>query len=212
MRSVIMLMALAALLAACAAGGEPDAGEGADAEGLTIELVTPATGDGSTGDGYPPSLAPTPATGSGYPAAPESAGQPTGYPELTVVAPSGEVDLGNLTPVTPDTTTPQVMPSPGRPGVTPPSTMLEAIVRDLGAQSDVPVDEITFVSAMPMTWPNGGLGCPAEGMAYIEVPVEGTLITMQAGGRDYTYHTDGDRNFALCVNGERVSSGVVPRR
>ncbi len=212
MRSVIMLMALAALLAACAAGGEPDAEEGADAEGLTIELVTPTTGNGATGDGYPPSLAPTQAAGSGYPAAPESAGQPTGYPELTVVAPSGEVDLNDMTPVTPETTNPQVMPSPGRPGVTPPSTMLEAIVRDLSAQSDAPVDEIAFVSAVPMTWPNGGLGCPAEGMAYIEVQVEGMLVTMQAGGRDYTYHTDGDRNFALCMDGKRISDGVVPRR
>lgn len=213
MRRVMILAALAAVLAACTAGGagvEPDAEESADAEGLAIELVTP-----TTGDGYPPSLAPTPATESAYPAAPEPAAQPTGYPELTVVAPSGEVDLSDLTPVTPETTNPQVMPSPGRPGATASpqlGVMLEAIARDLSAQRDVPTDEIALISAVPVTWSNAGLGCPAEGTAYIEVPVEGMLLTLQAGDQTYTYHTDGGRNFVLCVDGERVSSGVVPRR
>lgn len=216
MRKLILWVTLVCLsaLAACApAGGNAEPATENDSPGE--KTVTPALtpSDRETVEGYPPSLGPTQAGESGYPSAPQLAAQPTGYPELTIVIPSGEVDLADLTPVTPETTNPQVMPSPGRPGAPSPQlgVMLEAIARNLSAQTDIPADEITFISAEPMTWPNAGLGCPAEGTAYIEVQIEGMRITLQAGSQTYTYHTDGGRTFALCVDGERVSSGVVPR-
>lgn len=196
------------LLAGCTAGGqtvEPDleSGPAGDDDGPTLELVTPS------GAEYP-----APETGVAYPAAPDEAAMPTGYPELTVVAPSGEVDLADLTPVAPSDTTPQVMPSPGRPGAAPPqlAVMVETILIHLGQQTGRAADEIRFVSAEPVTWPNGGLGCPAEGLNYIDVQVEGSLITLEVDGQPYTYHTDGGRNFVLCQDGRPVSSGVVPGR
>ncbi len=213
MRNFILLFViLSAGLAACSAGGAADIesaaesveNEANEADLPALELVTPISDEA-----YP-----APPAEDGYPVSPVEAGLPTGYPEMTVVAPSGEVDLADLTPIAPDTT-PQLMPAPGRPGMTPSprqALMLEAVVRDLNVQTDVPVDEIRLVSAEPTVWPNGGLGCPAEGMAYIEVLVEGMLITLEAGGRTYSYHTDGGSNFTLCQDGVPISSGVVPQR
>ncbi len=164
----------------------------------------------------PESSAAYPGAGSQnpYPVSPVEALLPTGYPELTVVAPSGEVNPSELTPVPSDGTL-QVMPSPGRPGPasTPfpvPVAVMTALTRHLAALADVPADEIQVIDAEPMVWPNGGLGCPAEGVAYVEVQIEGQLITLEAGGETFTYHTDGGQNFALCRDGERVSEGLIP--
>mgnify|MGYP001225742500 CR=1 FL=1 len=150
-----------------------------------------------------------PPTEAGHPADPDPTKQAPGYPEMIVVPPSGEVNPGALTPVTPDTLTPQVMPSPGRPGIASP-IMVEAVTRHLSTQIGVPVDEVMFVAAASQTWPDGGLGCPAVGAAYSEAQVEGMLLTLPAGGRDYTYHTDESQNFVLCIDGERISDGAVP--
>jgi hypothetical protein len=199
---MILLLMMAALSAACT---PTETVVESDNDGGDSPALEPVTGESATA--YP-----APATESAaYPVEPAEPVLPTGYPEMTVVAPSGEVDLGSLTPVTPDLT-PQVMPSPGRPDATvsPELTpLLEAVARDLNAQTDAPIDEIRLISTEPMVWPNGGLGCPAEGMAYAEVPVEGFLLTLEAAGQTYTYHTAGAREFVLCQNGTPVSSGSV---
>jgi hypothetical protein len=123
------------------------------------------------------------------------------------------VDLANLTPVPPNLT-PQVMPYPGSPDDSAAilgTPLWEAVAADLSAQLDVPAEEIQLVSAVAMTWPNGGLGCPAEGMAYTDMVVEGYLLTLQAAGNQYTYHTSGLTTFVHCQDGAPVSSGSVPQ-
>lgn len=214
MRMMIILLAILALalMAACAPVGgdvEPamEAGETGDAPALN-----PVAPDEDASDSYPAASA-----DEGYPA-PDDVLQSaiaSGYPVRTLVAPSGEVDVSQLTPIAPEDTTPRVAPAPGRPGATPNAQMsllLEAAVLDLSAQAGVAVEEVTVVSVEPVVWPNGGLGCPQEGMAYAEVLVEGSLITMKAGGQTYTYHTGGANEYVLCQDGVRVSGGVVPMR
>jgi hypothetical protein len=198
----MIILTMTALLAACTPGGS-------DAEQNIADDETPAPGaaTGESPTGYP-----APQSESGYPAPPAELIMPTGYPDVTVVAPSGEVDLGSLTPVTPELT-PQVMPSPGRPDLTPIpeiAPLVEATARDLNAQTDVPTDEIHLLSAEPTTWPDGGLGCPAEGVSYTQALVEGYLLVLEAAGQTYAYHTDGAQNFVLCQDGKPVSSGSVP--
>lgn len=203
---VILLLLFSTILAACTAGGQTGAEPAVESgsEEVDVPALTLITPD--SGEEYP-------AAESGYPAAPDTTAMPTGYPELAVVAPSGEVDLSDLTPVTPNSGL-QVMPAPGRPNRTPTpqlSLVIEAVARDLNAVADVPIDEIKFISAEPVVWPNGALGCPADGMAYVEVQVDGMLITLEAAGQAYTYHTDGGQNFVLCQDGKPVSSGVLPQ-
>lgn len=203
-RKIVVVWLIGLLLLAGCNTLEPEMTEPTAEENdvTAITLITP-----QSGAAYPEAGSQNP-----YPVSPVEALLPTGYPELTVVAPSGEVNPSELTPVPSDGTL-QVMPSPGRPGPTPfpvPAAVITALTRHLATLADVPSDEIQVIDAEPMVWPNGGLGCPAEGVAYIEVPVEGQLITLEAGGDTFTYHTDGGQNFVLCRDGERVSAGLIP--
>lgn len=208
MRIVLAMTLLAVVaLSGCAAGGMAEAPveegrEAANNEAVLI-LVTP-----EGGNGYPvPDTA-----GESYPAAPVEAQMPTGYPEDTVSIPADEVDLSDVPTATTPDHEPQVLPAPGRPGSNAnlsPGMMglLAAITADLSAQTGVPAGDIHLVSAEPMVWANGALGCPAEGMAYIEVIIEGMVFTLEAEGDLYTYHTDSGQNYVLCVDGGPVSSG-----
>lgn len=209
MRLFMMLIGLlAALLAACAPAGqaEPTVSGAPEPEGRPTD----------------PALNPAPDADNSYPAAGESGDEaypapglesalPEGYPGGTLVAPV-EVDLSQLTPV-PGSGTLEVMPAPGRPGgpMENMGGLMEAVVLNLTRHLDTQANAISVVSTESVTWPNGGLGCPEEGMAYAEVMVEGSRITLEAGGQTYTYHTSSGGEFVLCVDGQSVSRGVVPR-
>lgn len=199
----IAALALVMLLAGCMPGVTEEShmtGESSEhGEVAAIMLVTP-----SADAAYP-------SGGNTYPVSPVEALLPTGYPEITVVAPSGEVNPGELSPVAPNLT-PQVMPSPGRPGspIAGLARFTEAIAVELSRQLGVLPADIRVVSAEPVMWPNSGLGCPAEGVNYAEVVVEGALITLEANGDIYTYHTNGANTFVLCRDGVPVSTGIVP--
>ncbi len=204
---VYMLMALVALLAACTSGGGsgsatiaptmPPANEGPALSQVTSVAANPTqalateagatTGESSTDEPYPP---PPPAatTEGAYPSVPQATMPPSAYP-------------GAATPII---TGPPITPSPQQ------NKLIEAAARDLNALTDVPVDEIKLISAAAATWPNGGLGCPEEGMSYVDRVIEGMLVTLEAGGKAFAYHTDGATQFVLCDNGKRISSGVVP--
>jgi hypothetical protein len=124
---------------------------------------------------------------------------------LVVVAPSGSVDLSKLTPEPPsDEEILQEMPEAGHPGSTLPAEanrMVLALGNHLAALASVPPRDVQLVSAEPVTWGNTALGCPAPDTAYAEVVVEGWLITLEAEGKPYTYHTDGSARFVLCEDG-----------
>src|ERR1043166_10327248 len=50
--------------------------------------------------------------------------------------------------------------------------------------------DIEVLEARGVTWPDGGLGCPTPGMAYIQVLVDGALIRLNGDGKLYEYHRD----------------------
>jgi hypothetical protein len=74
--------------------------------------------------------------------------------------------------------------------------LVQDAVRDLAQRLDVPIEDITVAEAVAVTWPDGSLGCPEPGMAYIQVPVDGSLVVLVAGGRRYAYH--GGDPLVLC--------------
>lgn len=210
MRRLVMVMIglLAALLAACApaGSGEPTVAGAPNPDTTpTGSALNPAPGadeDDATAAAGEKDAYPEPGLESAL---------PEGYPGGTLVAPV-EVDLGDVTPE-PGSGTLEVMPSPGRPGG-PTENMgglMEAVTLNLTRYLDTQADAVSVVSTESVTWPNGGLGCPEEGMAYAEVMVEGSRITLEADGQTYTYHTSSGGEFVLCVDDQPVSRGVVPR-
>ena len=194
---IIIWIAAVALLAACSAGGTiDDERPTGDGDVTAITLITP-----ESGGGYP-------APNNPYPVSPVEALLPTGYPEMTV-----DVPPSDLTPAAGGDSMTTRPPSAGPPA-TPfpvPDRVLAALVRDLAALADVPIDEIDLAAAEPVVWPNAGLGCPAEGMGYAEVQVDGMRIVLDAGGRTHEFHTDGGQRYVLCRDGRPVSTGNIER-
>jgi len=202
---IIIWVAAVALLAACSAGGTIDdgrpTGDAGHGDVTVITLITPESNGGYPGPGNP------------YPVSPVEAllptGQvPAGYPEMTVDVPPSDLTPavgGDLMTTRPPSEGPTTTPFPV------PGRVLAALVRDLAALADVPIDEIDLAAAEPVVWPNAGLGCPAEGVAHPEVQVEGMLIVLDAGGRTYEFHTDGGQRYVLCRDGRPVSTGNIER-
>jgi hypothetical protein len=79
---------------------------------------------------------------------------------------------------------------------------LEGLVKeareDLAGRLSISVDQIELLAARAVVWPDGGLGCPQPGMAYKQVPQEGVLVRLGAGGNVYNYHGGGSRGLFLC--------------
>ena len=75
------------------------------------------------------------------------------------VAPSGSVNLNDLTPESESElteTTPIVQPAPGAPNL---QTMVEQkALQDLANRLDVPVEEVELLSEDEVEWPDGSLG------------------------------------------------------
>lgn len=201
MRKLMVLWAAALLLlAACGAGGSNDGGQatGGHDEVSAITLITP-----ESGGAYPAPVNP-------YPVSPVEALLPTDYPGMTVIT----MPPTDLTPNT-GANSAATPPPPDWPLATPfpvPDRVLTALIRELSALADVPIDEIDVAAAEPVVWPNAGLGCPAEGMAYADVQVEGMRIVLAAGGRDYAFHTDGAQRYVLCQDGRPISEGNIEAR
>lgn len=202
---VYLLMALVVLSVACTPGGGsgtatmapsmPPTNEGPALGQVTSVATEPAANVATTA-----ATAASPATGEAYPP-PPAATADGAYPPAPPATAALSAYPGETSPIV---TGPPITPSPQQ------NNLIEAAARDLNVQTDVPVDEIKLISAVAVTWPNGGLGCPEEGMNYIDMLVEGMLVTLGAGGKEFTYHTDGGNQFVLCGDGKRISSGNIP--
>ncbi len=81
-----------------------------------------------------------------------------------------------------------------------PAEMLAAMIADLASRAGVPPTEVSVLKAEAVTWPDGSLGCPREGMLYPQVLIDGFRATLSAAGSEYAYHGDGRGNFVYCAN------------
>ncbi|MGH8250187.1 MAG: hypothetical protein ACREVI_05745 [Steroidobacteraceae bacterium] len=67
--------------------------------------------------------------------------------------------------------------------------------KDLAALLGVAESEIKPQSAEQHTWEDAGLGCPESGVAYPPGKVNGWVMKLRHGSRDYSYHTDLQRSI-----------------
>jgi hypothetical protein len=81
-----------------------------------------------------------------------------------------------------------------------PDELLTEILRDAEARTDVSPDEIEVVRAEAVTWSDGSLGCPQEGMMYTQALVDGYHVELRADAEDLDYRADGRGSFILCEN------------
>jgi len=65
---------------------------------------------------------------------------------------------------------------------------VELARQDLAERAAVNDSEITTVEARQVTWANGAVGCPEEGMMYTQALVDGYFILLRAADQDWPYH------------------------
>jgi hypothetical protein len=86
-------------------------------------------------------------------------------------------------------------PAPYDPALQP---LVEQAMLDLVLRLEVPVEQIEVIEAQAVVWSDASLGCPQLGMAYIQLPHNGTLIRLKVEGMVYEYHSGGNRDPFLC--------------
>lgn len=70
--------------------------------------------------------------------------------------------------------------------------------RYLAAKLVVAPADLVLISAESVTWSDSSLGCPREGMLYMQVLTPGYRITLQHGVNHYSIHTDSGRRAVHC--------------
>ncbi|RFF30237.1 hypothetical protein DZC52_09160 [Wenzhouxiangella sediminis] len=75
---------------------------------------------------------------------------------------------------------------------------VEAAREDLSERTGRALDEISVVRAQEVTWANGALGCPEEGMMYTQALVEGFYILLADADGEHAYHSGRDGQPFFC--------------
>jgi len=75
---------------------------------------------------------------------------------------------------------------------------IEAALHDAVRETKIERSLLQIISAKPVTWSDGSLGCPDEITKYSQSPVPGFHILIQAGTRQLEYHASADGGLVLC--------------
>ncbi|WP_322488041.1 hypothetical protein [Chloroflexus sp.] len=97
----------------------------------------------------------------------------------------------------------QPAPAPNAQPLTPPfdsfiQRQIDVAKQDLAQRLGIDVAAIEVASVEAVTWPDGALGCPRPGMAYIQVLIDGLRILLRVGDQLYPYHSGDNQPPFLC--------------
>ncbi len=95
--------------------------------------------------------------------------------------------------------TPGPTPRPTDPP-TLPADPVEQAKAALASHLGVDQSQVTVVSSDEVTWRDGSLGCPEPGMFYTQALIPGTRTILEVAGKQYHYHSGGNRTPFLCEN------------
>ena len=135
---------------------------------MTITAATLALALAACGTGTPAETDPTDGTN-----APESTPPTTASPDVTASpgdGMSGDVD----------------------------QELIDEAIEVAAAETGVSADEIEVVTAEAVTWPDGAIGCPEEGMGYTQALVPGYRVILDIDGEEIHLHAGSDGQFFPC--------------
>ena len=89
-------------------------------------------------------------------------------------------------------------------------TLAAQAASDLAEHLSVDPTQVELIEVRAVTWPDGALGCPQPGVAYIQVQREGSLIRLQVGKTIYQYHSGGGKEPFLCEHPAPFSGSSTP--
>ena len=90
----------------------------------------------------------------------------------------------------------QVTPANG-PAVEVPEAIVAVVKPMLASALGVADSDISVVSTQIIEWPDGCLGTSTPGIACSQIVTPGYLVTLQANGQQYEYHTNGDASVVV---------------
>jgi hypothetical protein len=86
-------------------------------------------------------------------------------------------------------------PKPIEPAYQP---LVDYVTQDLATRLGVACTDLEVLDGQAGVWPDGALGCPTPGLAFIQVQVEGALVRLRVNKDIYEYHSGGSRRPFLC--------------
>ena len=78
------------------------------------------------------------------------------------------------------------------------ASVTDLALADAARAAGVARGGLRVLSAEPVTWGDGSLGCPEEGMLYSQALVPGYRIRIDAKGRVLDYHASRDGRLLVC--------------
>lgn len=86
--------------------------------------------------------------------------------------------------------------------ITPVNRMVTSARADAAKRSGLPPAQLQVVTAEPVTWADGSLGCPRPGMLYTQALVPGYRVQLRVGSEVWNYHGSERGALALCPAGQ----------
>jgi hypothetical protein len=111
------------------------------------------------------------------------------------------------TPMAISPTQGETMTSP-TPDVSGMESLIEMAKNDLAQRLSIPVGEISLVEAKPVVWSDSSLGCPQEGIMYLQVLTPGFLILLEHDGVTVEYHASRGNSLVTCENPSPPVPGI----
>jgi hypothetical protein len=85
--------------------------------------------------------------------------------------------------------------------------LVAMVAADLSQRLRVAIAQVELARFEPVVWPDGSIGCPEPGGAYLQAPVDGYQIVLRVGETAYDYHVGKNDHFVLCHRPMPASPG-----
>lgn len=79
------------------------------------------------------------------------------------------------------------------------AAMVVMAKKDLVQKLSLSLNDIQVEKVVEKEWGDASLGCPTEGMVYIQLVTPGYQIILNANGQTYDYRSDLERRVELCA-------------
>jgi hypothetical protein len=81
-----------------------------------------------------------------------------------------------------------------------PTGMLEDVLAVAEEETGVDRSEIEVILAEAVTWSDGSIGCPEDGMMYTQALVPGYRVLLDVAGEELAFHAPESGEFFPCAN------------
>lgn len=93
-----------------------------------------------------------------------------------------------------------------------PAGMLDEVIALAEEETGIDRSEIEVVLAEAVTWSDGSIGCPEEGMMYTQALVPGYRVILDIAGEELAFHAAESGEFSPCAHPVGpVDDGTVDR-